>query len=545
MRKKTGMYLRQFSNWPFPEDEPVLLYWLKSPKRLGVNKQWMMDLVFKRVSGELSDFSVPWGCLPMLRLGKEFKGGVPTEKADTGEIYELTFSMNARYKIEQAFNAISRKNYRLITQENLQELCVVISDGQQKIVIPCIEIIRCFFAINKLLAYQILQLYNLQYLLTATMPEEKKVILEFTRKISYRSITKNPLILEVLTDILFEPSWNEAWRGVFTAWSETSSKYPNDNTKRIPLQCIPPLYQNCTWRVRGIKDEDRIFVQELYGYLNYNPSPFESIGYIHPNSRPKAKTRGKGTVRTKETTKNKVNVDRGENNLPTNNNMPFLLQNQLPVHQESKPIKIEEIPWGVGKPGNGLGDDEIIGVKMIEKGATNRITVSLNESGGPGELQSAEFIGLDDLNQAPSGLQSFLKALEAIKEINNQVEISVSIDNVPENSEIAYCGMNRRKFALVKVVLNSITSYILELDLSDGHSLSTVIFRPMRSEVNLGEIVVELLVDNISRQGFWARESVEKMDNIKVTWAKHTTFEIHSWGKRLFEKVNKLIVLVF
>jgi hypothetical protein len=536
MRKKTGMFLRQFSNWPYPEDEPVLLYWFKSPKRLGVNKQWMMDLVFKRANGELSDFSVPWGCLPMLRLGKEFKDGVPTEKVDSGEIYELTFSMNARYKIEQAFTAISRKNYRLITQENLQELCVVISDAQQKIVIPCIEIIRFFFAINKLLAYQLLQIYNFQYLLSATMPEEKKVILEFTRKISYRSITKNPLIVKVLADVLFEPGWNEAWRVVFAAWSEKSSKYPNDDTKRIPLQCIPPIYQNCNWKVRGIKDGDRIFVQEIYDCLNYNPSSFESVGYIHPNSRPKAKTRSTGTVKTKGA-KNKVNVDRGQNNSPTNNNMPFLLQNQLPVHQESKQIKIEEIPWGIGNPGNGLGDGEMIGIKIIEKGATNRITVSLNENGGPGEVQSAEFVTLSDLNKAPSGLHSFLKAVEAIKEINSQVEISVSIDEVPENSELAYCGINRRKFALVKVMLNNITSYILELDLSDGQSLSTVIFRPILSGVTLGEITMQLLVDNITRQGFWARESVGKIDNIKVTWAKHTTFETDSWGKRLFEKV--------
>ncbi len=534
MKKKTGKFLRYFSNWPFPKDEPVTIHWLKSPIMKGQNKQWMMDITFKRISGELVDFPVPWGCLPMLRYGKEFINGLPTGN-DLGSTLNLSFSKNARYKIEQAFTAISPKNYKLVTKENLQELCVIIFDEGQTVVIPCIEIIRSFFAVNKLLTYQILQLYNFQDLVTANF-ENRSVQLEFSRRFSYRSIQKNELIVKILANVLFDTSWNESWRGVFTSRAKKNFADADGLEKVIPLKCIPPVYQNCLWTVRAIKDGKRILVQEIYNTNNNDIGSFDYVGYIHPGSKKKDKNQLINSTKTKETNV-EAKIDRDENKAPSNNNNPYLLQNELPVHKDTHVIAIEEIPWAIGKNKTGLSG-ETEGVAIVRTGQLKRkITVSLNEIGGQGQVQAAEFVALTDKSEIPKGLSSFFKAINATKEINKNIKIDYSIGKVPENSVLAYCKGSSRQYGLVKLSLYEIVGYIMDLDLSDEHGLSTIIFKPKKEGLNLASLVVDLLVENITRQGFWAREKVESINKIKVSWAKHTSLEPEAWGKRLFEKV--------
>jgi hypothetical protein len=533
MKKKHMRFLRYFSKWPFPEDEPVTMYWLKSPVMSGRNKQWMMDIVFKRINGELIDFPVPWGCLPMLRYGKEFINQLPTGN-DLGYTLNLSFSENAKYKIEEAYTAISPKNYQLVTKDNLQELCVIIFDTGKTVVIPCIEIIRFFFAVNKLLAYRIIQLYNFQDLVAATA-EERTVQLDFTRRVSYRSIQRNPLVVKVLANILFDSFWAESWRGVYT--SRTVNIFTNsDNPDRIiPLQCIPPVYQDCSWTVRAINDGKRVFVQEIYALNNNQAGTFDNIRFIHPGSRKRDKRSFINSTKTKGTNV-EAKIDRDENKAPSNNNDPYLLQNELPIHKEKHVITIEEIPWVIGTNKTGLSG-ETEGVTLVKTGRLKRkITVSLNENGGQGEIHAAEFAALTDKSEIPNGLYSFFKAINAIKETHSNIKIDYSIGNVPESSVLAYCGVNSRQYGLIKLSLHDIASYIMELDLSDGHGLSTIIFKLKKEGLNLTSLVVDLLVDNITRQGFWAREKVERIDKIKVNWAKHTSIEPEAWGQRLIKK---------
>lgn len=535
MKKKSRKFLRYFSKWPFPEEEQVIMYWLKSPNMTGRNKQWMMDIVFKRANGELFDFPVPWGCLPMLRFGKEFINGLPTGN-DVGHTLNLSFSESARYKVEEAYTAISQKNYELVTKENLRELCIVIFDAGQTVVIPCIEIIRFFFAVNKLLTYQIIQLYNFQDLVTATL-EDRMVQLEFSRRFSYRSIQKNPLVVKVLASILFESFWNESWRGVYTSWTEKNFINTGGTEKSIPLRCIPPVYQNCSWIVRAIPDGRRIFIQEIYALNNKSEISFDNVRFIHPGSRKKDKKRHVNSTKTKEENV-EVKIDRNENKAPTNYNNPYLLQNKLPVHMETHVVTIEEIPWVTENNGTGLsGEPE--GVSIIKTGRSkSKITVSLNEIGGQGEVQAAEFIPLTEKSEVPNGLHSFFEAINAIKESNKNIQIEYSIGIVPENSVLAYCKVNSRQYALVKISLYDIAGYIMELDLSDGHSLSTIIFKPIEEGLNLTVQVGKLLVDYITRQGFWARKELEEEKIIKINWAKHTSMVPDEWGYRLLKKIK-------
>lgn len=537
MKKKPLRFLRYFSKWPFPEDEPVTMYWLKSPTMVGRNKQWMMNIVFKRSNGELVDFPVPWGCLPMLRYGKEFINQLPTGN-DFGQTLNLSFSENAKYKIEKAFTAISPKNYQLVTKDNLQELCVIIFDAGQTVVVPCIEIIRFFFAVNKLLAYRIIQLYNFQDLVAAAL-EERTVQLEFTRRVSYLSVQKNPLVIKVLANILFDNFWNESWRGVYTSRSVKNLASSDYSDKIIPLQCIPPVYQDCSWTVRATHDGKRIFVQEIYALNNNQVGPFDSIRFIHPGSQKKEKKNFATSTKTKETDV-EAKIDRDENKAPSNNTDPYLLQNELPIHKEAHVIEIEEIPWIIGKSKKGLSG-ETGGINVVRTGKLRRkIILSLNEIGGQGEIQAAEFVELTDRSAIPKGLHSFFKAINAIKEKNKNIKIDYSIENVPGNSVLAYYGEKSRQYGLVKLSLYDSVGYILELDLSDGHSLSTIIFNLKKEGLNLGSLIVDLLVDNITRQGFWVREKVEGIDEIKVNWAKHTSLEPEDWGQRLLEKTTIL-----
>ena len=267
-----------FDKWPFKTDESVILYWLRSPSMKGNHKQWMMEAVFKTSEGHLKPVTMPWGALPGLRLGMEFKNKRPIRINNEGKHFDFQFSNEASFIFEEAAQSISPKVYPLKSHDNLQELCIVFFDHINKhtIVIPCLELLRFFFGLNKMLCHQIFQPFDMSNIVLAEHNNDK-VLVNFQQSVPRAVI--NPILVEVIARILFDSLWTESWNHVYC---DRENKLKSNQKSVIPLEFFPPVFKNCCWDVRGLQDGKRIFVLEILGYRNGNPAPFSKIEYTRP-----------------------------------------------------------------------------------------------------------------------------------------------------------------------------------------------------------------------------------------------------------------------
>jgi hypothetical protein len=162
----------------------------------------------------------------------------------------------------------------------------------------------------------------------------------------------------------------------------------------------------------------------------------------------------------------------------------------------------------------------------------------LNEEARKGDLPVAEFLPFTDINKLDvgPGLKDFFQAVTVMKELKPEWDITYVINTVPLESVLAYCGMNPRKYALVKINFSKSEAYIIEFDLSDGHSISTILFCP-----GYMDFVDALFGEYIIGQGNWAREELKDIKTIKIDWAKHTSIDSNLWGQRLIDKIVKIL----
>ncbi len=264
-----------FDHWPFPPGESEIVHWYRSPQMTGDDKQWMMEIIFKRPDGSFQELSLPWGTFPKIRLGMEFIDGLGTGVNKVGEDYQFELSARATFRIEKAIT-ISPKIYTLKTRENLSEYCVVIFDKNQTLVIPCLEIIRFFFAINKIIAFRVLQPFNFGDLVSGSI-DGKSVFLNYTTKMPRYII--NRFLAKFVAKILFNPAWTEAWKSVYIGREEQILEGSYTSNDRISLRASPPIYSNSVWEVRGLNEGKRIIVMEIIRCIDKNPSPFNQVGY--------------------------------------------------------------------------------------------------------------------------------------------------------------------------------------------------------------------------------------------------------------------------
>ncbi len=518
-----------FDKWPFKKDESAILYWLRSPRMKGNHKQWMMEAVFKTNEGILKPVTMPWGALPALRLGMEFKNKRPVRINNVGKHFKIRFSENVSFNVEEAARSISPKAYPLKNRDNLQELCVVFFDNTNKItvVVPCLELLRFFFGFNKMLCHQILQPFDMPDIVLAEQDKDK-VLLNFQQPVPSSII--NPMLVEIIARILFDQSWTESWNHVYCAReNKLESTYKNFEGV-IPLEFLPPVFKNCSWDVRGIQDGKRILVLEIMGYRNDNPAPFKKIEYTRPKPIRRIVRKWKGKkIKTGGGIEGKINRTPVTHKKPYK---PVLLKIDMPIHSHSNVLIIEDVTRGVRYITAGRGKPIEGPINPTNTGST---LVSLNDEGGKGEIQAAEFVPFDEDLEGPNGLKDFLLTIRLLKKLAPELAISVFFNKVPIQSPLAFCGSMRRDYVWAKIKnLNNQEISIIEFDLSDGHGISTpIIFSPVDQR-----LIYKLLVYYIVRPGNWDKQKFKRNKELKLIWAKHTSIDLVHWAEKFLRKIK-------
>ncbi|MDR3579212.1 MAG: hypothetical protein P4L44_04520 [Oryzomonas sp.] len=534
----------KLGSWPFPAGMPAHLCWVKSPRQVGRDKQWQQKVLFQGQNGMFHERMLPWGVVPALKLGVQFVNGEVSGRSSAGDVkvFRLGDTATCRFTSSDYLRNEWLDRVREYQRQLLVEHCVCIEDGETRLWMPCIEVARAFFAINKQLAYLLLDPMGLSKICSSEL-EGGKVRVHFNKEMPVASINK--LLAARVATIRHHAPWDGAWRQV---WNR-SIKNPGEPTVYSQLYCCPPTVNGSTWSVRGIQCENGFFVLEIRGIRTQAKLPFDEVAYTHPHltfspdggeSAEACDGSGSGGG-SREEHSDDGEIDSGT--LPPK-------RSRNPLHG---PMAVSFMEFGNGvkvlrhcgegwpKPrrskvpeGGEGGEVEVTATKL--KGP---VRVSLNDDGGLGEILAAEFKPIEELVDVPPGLKSFITAVKGMK----KVKVACTIKAVPDESPLAKLHDGQRHFVLVHVRAFGRwpgKGYVLEIDSSDGHRVSTLVFLP-KGDFHALDTANKMLKECFAKGRYWTSDTIKNEETVlKYELVRHRLLEPVHWGGRLRSKINLL-----
>lgn len=527
----------KLGSWPFPYNAPARLLWVKSPLQVGEYKQWQQKVLFGAENGQLHVHTLPWGTIPSLKLGEVYVNGSVSDLTPVGIVKDFTFGADVNCRV---ISTDSLKNpwvakVREYCKELVWERCACIESNSVRLWIPCVEIARAFFAINKQMAYLLLEPGGLTKVCTSEL-KSGRVKIDFNRSVPLASL--NQVLVTRIATVLYHSHWWDSWQQV---WNR-SIKHIGDSNAYSQLFCCPPIIKHTSWTVRGIQYGNDFFVFEVKEFRTSSKLPFTEVSYTHPNLTI--------SVNDGNQSEDKNNADGGNEHNGNKNKVGEIGTDIASPSNHSNPLRgsvtASSITFGNNvkvskrfageRPAKDKSNSPEPQAEKCDSESNSCIPVSMNGEAGIGEFRAAEFRPIEMLESIPPGLKPFLGAVAKI----TRSTVGCTIEQLPDDSPLSKLGNGHRHFALAHIINDSKDEgYALEIDSSDGQRLSTIIFKPTSGTEGL-KSAKKLLVNCLSKQGHWTLEAIKGNITVGYKLAKHSNLDPVSWGHRLRTKIKLL-----
>jgi hypothetical protein len=284
--------------WKYPKNKKMLLYWLCSPYRSADGK-WTIRAIFVSAAEEeiglfedgipttydISEF--PWGLLPNLRVGRIYVNGI-LQTDSIQETKRLYISNLQDGAICSAFQ-IPKQLYSFFDNKMLgDEKIWRFKVGNEIYYLPCLELIRAFFAPSKTLTNQLLKPTGLEDLIDYAETVDGEIQLNLSSDIPKSIITD-----EMVTHLLWltynetaKISWQKVYSGVFAKANRNLTTTLNVAlAKGTPLETLPPLKNQCELLFTSSNTENSYLIHELFEVLGLPNIPFQNVKYEHTSFR--------------------------------------------------------------------------------------------------------------------------------------------------------------------------------------------------------------------------------------------------------------------
>lgn len=514
----------RYGNWPFDTEETVRLHWLRSPYHVGEAKQWQMQAVFKRRNGDLTDVAVPWGALPSFRLGRSYRAGKPTEESPLGTSETVRFCSNPRVRIERA--AAVPRSYELRTKMNLEERCVVVWSRGETIVVPCLEVIRAYFAPNRMMTSELLGPDLFSEVCSASLADGQ-ASLQFTERVSTAALSPDVVLRMAL--VLFDREFQAAWRSVWISVNPQGGADIRKEEPAHPLIVDPPCLPGSSWTVRCLRFGQITLVLEIEKFKPAVSLPFTAVSYEHPRFHvyEGGKKLGGGTLTLEDPEETVVS---SEPKPPKGLTSPYAVQIGITTADLSRAIEVIKIREPVAA--GALDGDSPIGSRLRKESVSTK-DGTLYEEAGTGELPSVEFVPFAALSQVTANFRNFFKALHLI-----QGETLAFFEGAAPEGCCLPClpktSGNPRPYVLVCVSGAGRKFFLLEVDGSDGHGISTLVFARPRESPASQQSAEHLLKKGTAGSGHWDRDRLRALLGVgKFELLRHTRSSADAWAYRL------------
>lgn len=536
--------------WEYEKDEKMRLYWLCSPFKNDKGR-WTIKAVFVPDSPEIFDSGVtgllfdkavkpdyyvsefPWGVLPNLRAGRIYIDGVMENISPvtvSGSVFIPNFQNGS---ICDAFD-IPIKLYDFFKNKQFGQEKIWRFQVDDKIYfLPCIEIIRAFFASSKTFTNQLLKPNGLDTLLSPESYEEDVLTVILSPEIPH-SIVKDELVTHLLWlyyDEVARNSWESVYNNLFTDAIRRFSGNPVKMlSEGLPLKTKPPLAGNCHLHFTGTIFDKYCLIHEILSIDGFPEIEFDKVNYSHATFRGKGKSEKTGKrekgfpVKDKrgfiqDSTRRRVKTETnqrvaeiaptifGFSKLPALKRR-FIGSTIIPSEQEKITDK-ETHPFGRPFTKN---EDE---------------TVSADESYIGGEIRPIEFAALQlEESKDYTGLSDFLKTIEQLAKLNPQLSFTRNVYNIPGNSLFCFREQNiKRNFAMAYVLKECAQPvYIIEVARHDEWAVSTLLiqFHPrIETQDKISKILLSTLKGMVENNGHWQVDVLEQSSDLRFIRIKH------------------------
>ena len=156
--------------WPFDKGEIVQLIWIESPFKNNEN-EWILPLLFKSKSRAIVCIETTWSNIPLLRFGNYYVDGTPLDLYQDGSIFDIDLEDASQGKVFD----VSLLPSDLVGGVGLENVWVFESKDC-KYVVPCIELVRSFFACNSTLAKAVIDPNELDFICSPIVDEKLNLL---------------------------------------------------------------------------------------------------------------------------------------------------------------------------------------------------------------------------------------------------------------------------------------------------------------------------------------------------------------------------------
>ena len=537
----------RLNEWLFDDDEQVTLWWLRSPWRESIYRQWRTTAVFKQKSGEFREVDFPWGLMPWLRLGQVFQMGQPVWNQAEGRIFKLVIPDSSTATLAKASAIPILANYLLQGENNLAEYCVRFETEQTvTIVIPVLECIRAFLIPNKTLAFGLLEPNYFERVITRNEINQGRLSLDFSSDVPKKILSRS--VVFRIARLLYDSSFRSAWDRVYR---DRLSRSTQDtwNTS-IPLTTDLPKFAS-TWHVRGILTEQILLVQQILEVIPTRSLPFTELEFTHPSIKKREYVEKPATKRQPREKVVKEYLIEGEAQPPKNPKPTQSLPRLGLAIVEKQKLKISQTGLtSIITAKRSTDDSDHADSPNSAEPLVKSQTINLSDVGQGGEKPAAEFAlrsPLDILVAPDDGLDDFAEAIQFLGEMHWDVTVKWEVQEFTKETLFAKVAGRPRKYALVTLQIQRLPPcWILEFGRPDNYSISALIFTFAKDRVEntLEAVISKILDEALQPEGGWNSKPLKKFSEtiarFNFRWAKHTNSLTEDWGERLYKSVREV-----
>lgn len=533
--------------WSHLKNKRMLLYWLCSPYRSSEGR-WTIRAVFvsaaeeerglfgdEPATYEISEF--PWGLLPNLRVGRFYVNGV-LETGHTPETRRIYVPDIQNGSFCSAFQ-IPKQLYSFLDNKMLgNERIWRFKVGNTIYYLPCLEIIRAFFAPSKTMTNQLLKPYGLESLIEDAEDIDGELRVNLSSDIP-QSIINDEMVAHLLWLTYNESarnSWQKVYNGIFVKAIENFPAKPIIAlAEGLPLETLPPLENQCELTFTSIKAANSCLIHEITGVNGLPSLPFEKVKYKHSSFKGIIESINTNKIGKKIVSLNRdgryIHADKRKR-VKTRSNQPLAEIPKVVLGFTKLPQIIKQaISTYIAPPEETFISNKQSSSTNRKPTADEKKEFSVDESYLGGELRPIEFDGLRIVEKSDGqGLNDFILTLNFLAKLNPYLKVDFQIYSLP--GDLPFCFINgniRRNFAIASICSDKgKVAYLLEISRLDNWQISTLLikFNSQKSTLKEANQILLLIVKKmVENDGHWVLESLEQAIKFRFKRIKHCNDE--------------------
>lgn len=506
--------------WPF-NDLKVKLLWFGNV--FQKNQKWRIQVGFE-VNGKSEILDFPVGLLPLFRIGQWYYNGTPLSTQKEGILSQVKVLKFDQGQIMDSLGACRAVGYYLHGQPNLMKNKLwAFSVDNVIYYVPFIELLRVLFATGKDVSNAIFRPNGLNYLIDQVTHVGNSIEILFSKEVPKSSLED---------DFIRHIAWVLSDDRVYASFESVFSYIYAQNGRQfgVSLEIALPALSELELYYRGIVRSNEVLILEILGIDGLDDN-LEIIDVRHPLLKEKMYVPG-----TKKRVYSQKNPDIFEIQTQTSD---------IPKKDSDQPV-VKTDATRLGFNNETLIRKFKVPSQIIHQG--NEFTVipgrggavvvaGVDESVDGGKLQplNVKSLEIGVVNQE-TGLEDFLKMIKYLSTHYKDLKIDISLIELPSHRRFAYLDTGeKRKCAVVKIMRNNRTTYVLEIARPDEHLVTTLLLYPDNYDQKDHDEKIQQILRKLSfKQGHWPLIS----EFVRSKKLKHTKKLHFEWAKRLYFNID-------